>query len=667
MINQTTTRRGSLPIIPKLLPPLLLLLLLLLVSSRAEAKGLLMIGAPLQYVDFAYSLQKSDTSRTQQMTPSYGLSMPFAVLDQTFLEGSFGGSVNYRQNKSTGASDSSSSASILGYSYNVGGIFLKETKAPLSFFASSSESSSQLDFAPTSTETFTSYGINGIIKHTILPMTYSFRHNDSKSDYGTSSFETVQDESNISLSHSLGELMSTTVSAAYQQTKNSGSVVAANTESDQIMLNLTNTLLFSSISPRLGTLTSSVFSQNIGGSFPLDIRTLTETYVSSLGKGLLLQASYTIGSTENNLLSEQTKSGQISVEHRLFDSLRTRFNGTFNNTSNNRGSENSISSGVALMTYTKQLPRDAVLQLEISDGITVRDSKMNSIIQTQINEPIPVVSISQLYPLKNPRVVAGTIEVRDKTSLRLFVSPNDYDIQVVGQITYLSINPSGAIHTGTVLFVTYDYQSDPSGKYTTDTKSASGSYTLFNGRYLFLAQYSESSSTTLSGGQGTYEPPASSLFRVAARANLDDLIFGVEYRNSEDFSTKQKTVEEYVLYTRRVNQNVFDVQASDSYNMYSTTGATTSGTQSEMTQNTLTIGSTWSRPLFRYGRMLLTTNYQMVRGTLPSRDYVTSRFAYDMSLGKTTFHLDAGSVIRMAEAAKTQMNSFLNLSVRRYF
>jgi hypothetical protein len=626
-----------------------------------------MIGAPLQYVDFAYSLQKSDTNRTQQMTPSYGLSVPFAVLDQTFLEGNLGGSISYRQNESSATAGPTSSSSKLGYSYNLGGIFLKETKAPLSFFASSSESTNQADFAPASTETFTSYGINGIIKHTILPLTYSFRHNDSKSDYDTSWFETVQYQSNISLSHRLGELMSTTVSASYDQTKNSGSAATANNELDQITLDLTNTLLFSSISPRLGTLSSSVFSQDVGGAFPLKTRMLTETYVASLGKGLLLQASYTIGSTDNNNLSEQTKSGQISVEHRLFDSLRTRFNGTFNNTANNRGGENSITSGVAVMTYTKQLPRDAVLQLEISDGITVRDSKMNSTIQTQVNEPIPVVSISQLYPLKNPRVVAGTIEVRDKTSLRLFVSPNDYDIQVVGQTTYLSINPSGAIHTGTVLFVTYDYQSDPSGKYTTDTKSASGSYTLLNGRYLFLTQYSESSSTTLSGGQGSYEPPASTLFRAAARANLDELIFGVEYRISEDFSTKQKTVEEYVLYTRRVNQNTFDIQASDSYNIYSTTGATTSGSRSEMTQNTLTIGSTWSRPLFRYGRMLLTTNYQMVRGTLPDRDYLTSRFAYDMSLGKTTLHLDAGTVIRMAETAKTQTNSFLNLSVRRYF
>jgi hypothetical protein len=62
------------------------MLLLVLVSTRAEAKGLLMVDYPTQYVEFAYSLQNNDTRTTHRMTPSYGLSVPFAILDPTFLD-----------------------------------------------------------------------------------------------------------------------------------------------------------------------------------------------------------------------------------------------------------------------------------------------------------------------------------------------------------------------------------------------------------------------------------------------------------------------------------------------------------------------------------------------------------------------------------------------------
>lgn len=658
MIIRTTTNRVCLPIIS--------VLLLTLVYSRAEAKGLLMFDYPTQYIDFAYSLQNSDARTSQRLTPSYGLAVPFAILDPTFLVGSLGGSVNFTQSEFSGTSGQSSSSSQLGYQYNLGGKLLKETAHPVNFFASSTENTTQQDFAPNNIVTYNSYGLNGIIKNNILPLSYSFRHDDTKTVGENSSSETVQDGANIILTYKLNNLMTTSVNGSYQKTRNANSFSAANTSSDQTILNLNNILLLSSIYKRLGSLSSNLFIQNVGGTFPIDTRMLTEAYDSSLGKRLLLGASYSIGSTSTNLNTQQVSAGQVYLEHGLFDSLRTRLTGSFNDTTDNTGGENSITSGTAQVTYTKKLPMDAVLQLEASDGITVRDSKLNSSLQPQLNEQITVASISQLFPLQNPRVTQ-VIEVWDKNHTRLFVTPNDYGTLVIGQTTYITINSAGAIHTGDVISVTYEFQSDPSIKYSTNTMSASAVYTLFNGRYLFQTQYGESSSTLLSGGQGTFAPPESKLFRAAARTNLVYLNMGAEYRFTENFLTRQNTIEEFIYYSKTLDQNNIGLQVSDSYNTYATTGTAGLGTSSEMTSNTLTIGTNWSRPLFLTGRMLLTTNYQMVRGTLPGRDYLSARFAYDLPLGKFQLHLDASSVVRLADTSRTTTNNFVNLSVRRYF
>jgi hypothetical protein len=658
VIIQTTTNRVCLPIIS--------MFLLVLGSSRAEAKGLLMLDYPTQYVEFAYSLQNSDTRTTQRLTPSYGLTVPFAILDPTFLVGSLGGSVNFTQSESSGSSDQSSSSSKLGYQYNAGGILLKETATPFNFYANSTDTTSQQDFSPNSTVTYSTYGINGLIKSKILPVSYSYRHDDSKTDVENSLSETVQDAANVILTHRLNNLMTTSVNGAYLQTKNTNSFSTANTTANQTTLNINNTLLFTNIYNWLGTLSSDLFIQNVSGTYPIETRMLTESYDSSLGKGLLLGASYTIGSTKTTLQSQQVRAGQVFLEHRLFDSLRTRLTGSFNNTDNGAGEGNSITSGTAQMIYTKKFPKDAVLQLEASDGITVRDSKLNSSLQSQQNEQISVVSISQLYPLKNPRVVQ-IFEVRNKNTSQLFLPNVDYDTLVIGQTTFITINPAGGIHTGDVILVTYEFQSDPSIKYSTNTASGSASYTLFNGRYQLQTMYSESSSTLLSGGQGSFAPPESKLFRTAARANLENLIMGAEYRYSDNFSTRQDTFEEFVYYNRLFDQNNLGLQVSHSYNIYSPTGSAGFGTSGELTSNTLTIGTNWSRPLFLTGRMLLTTNYQRVWGTLPTRDYLSARFAYDLPLGKFSLHLDASSVLRIMDNASNSMNNYLNLSIRRYF
>jgi len=65
--------------------------------------------------------------------------------------------------------------------------------------------------------------------------------------------------------------------------------------------------------------------------------------------------------------------------------------------------------------------------------------------------------------------------------------------------------------------------------------------------------------------------------------------------------------------------------------------------------------------------MLLTTNYQRNWGSLPSRDYLSARFSYDLPIGKFKLRLDANTVVRFIESARTTTNNYVNLSIRRYF
>lgn len=655
-MNRAMTARVSIPIIA--------MLFLVLISAQAQAKGLLMFNRPVQYVDVSYQFIKNDASTIQRLTPSYGISVPFAILDPTFLLGTIGGSVKYDLDSASGASSQSSLSSGLGYTYNVNGILLKDSATPVSFFANSTENTTQFDFAPTSTDSFNSYGLSGIIRHQVLPLNYSYQHGDTTTDSGNGSFRTVQDSYNVNASNNYRNFMMNSVNAVLQQNSFTSNSAATSNSMNQFSLTLNNTLLLRTLSKRLGTFTSSLFIQNIGGTLPGDSIMLTETYDGSLGPGLLLGLSYTLGRTGSDLQTEHINAGQGFLEHRLFSSLRTRLSGNFNDTTFSTGGSNTVYSGNAQVTYTKKLPYGAVLQLEVGDGITVQDTKLNKSLQTRLNESVTVAGVSELYPLKSPGVTQVT-DVFDKNHIRKFVTPDDYGTQVIGQITYITINPAGGIHSGDVILVSYEFQADPSIKYSTTTLSTSGSYTLFDGRYLFQVQYSESNSTLSGQGLGTFSPPESKLFRAAARANLHELIFGVEYRNTENFATKQETIEGFTYYYTIIGLNTLGLQASDSFDQYSTT-TTGGGPSSSLTGNTLTVGGNWSRPLFLTGRMLLTTNYQMVRGSLPSRDYLSARFAYDLPLGKFRLHLDASSVLRMVNTGNST-NNYVNLSVRRYF
>ena len=664
MIKVPTARRLS-PI---------LLAVILLVAANAQAKGFFMVGQPFQYVDFTYQLNSSYTgsdkssssSSTQRLTPSYSLSLPYAILDPTFLVGTVNGSLNFNQFFNSGSGAVSSSSNKLGYTYALDGTLLKESKMPVQFFATSTETTTQQDFAPPSNVMITSYGSNAYSRNKVVPTFLMYRHDWTKTTTGPDFFESDQDQASLTSSYNFRNFVNLALNTSYLRNQNNSNQWGANTTTNQYSLNLTNSLLLYNLHNRLGTLTTTLFYLNFKGSYPSDNLQFSVNYDGSLGRALLLGTSYTYGKSNSSNQSQQSNSGQIYLEHRLFDSLRTRLTGTVSYFDyETRGSLDVTNLG-GISTYTKKLPHDAVLQVEVGDNYLVRDSKLTDARQTQFNELIAITPTNFLYSLKNTSVVA-IIEVWDKNHTRRY-SPNiDYELQTTGITGYIFIVPSGNIHSGDTLAVTYEYLVDPSVKYSTNTIYTNGSYTLFGGRYIFQAQYSESQSSLLEGRPGNFTPTDSRYLRFSARANLQNAIFGIQYVSTDNYNTSQQTAEAYMTYNGTIGRNNVGLQLSDTYSHSSVTAYPVSLSSGDSSTNTLVLTASLQRQLFLTGNLQMNASYLMIRGgPTPGQDNVMLRLNYDLPLGKFRLRLDAYSYLRMYNTTRNIITN-VTLSLRRYF
>ena len=666
---------------------LLFLLVLALPEARAQQRGFLLLDRPLQYVDFNYQFRNQDTSSngrstssdSHRLSPGYFLGLNFAILDPNIFIGNISGSARFDQAYYSGSSESSlynfyntsTSGSSSGWRlyYSLSGNIMRRKPVSAAFIAYRTQDWIQQDFAPGYNATTDYLNISSKYRGPVLPTLVRYTYSKTDADnsyYGARTYKNSLLE--LQSNHTYNSLSQTDLSLQYQKTSNSDIFTPEQTYY-QFMASLNNSLLWNFSRNTSASLTSGfTYSNYHGDAYSLNSYQINESMNWFLGRAFKTGANYSYSAQNGSSLnvtdasnSQHSNAVNIWAEHQLYDSLRTRIAGLANFNNYTYGYQNSAS-GIISLDYNKKLPREAVLTLNFSDTYQRNEQKLSQSTVVQYNEQILVTDITQRYPLNFPSVTT-IIEVWDKTQNFKCDTPADYGIETFGFQTFITINPTGRIHTNDVLLVTYGYQLNTDTTYATNTISGGASLSLMNNHYRIFTQYSQTTPYLISGIADYQNQSISRYFNAGIQSfYANGTTLGFRYNYADTYRNQQNYFYAYWWYNGRYGINTYNLTLSDTYTIDNPQHVVFGKSQH---LNTLQVSANVSRPVFRNGQIQLSANYLMTRiDTIQDNFYVT--LTYSMRLGKFLLWCTAQSLLNDTSAV-TMWNNSINLTMRRYF
>ena len=398
---------------------------------------------------------------------------------------------------------------------------------------------------------------------------------------------------------------------------------------------------------------------NTTGEQSLTTAQITETLSQTLGRALQSGASYSYSVQQAPQQTTHSQAGNMWLTHQLFESLRTQLNlqGTSNEIGD--GSQTQIT-GSGNLIYQKKLPRNSDLQIQVGDSYQWNDQQMANSVVTQLNESIKITDITLSYPLANHNVTAIS-QVFNSTETIKYQDPADYGTFVIGNITYITINPTGLIHTGDVLLVTYQYMVDTDLTFTANTVSASASVTLFSNLLSVFGQFSDTQQHLISGNDtfaklGNYKTAS-----LGAQANVTNNTFGAKYIYTYNPGITEDSFNGYWWYSAVFGKNQLRLSLTDTYNSW-----TDNVTQAKNHNNALNAYVTANRQFTRSAQGSLAAGYIRTNGsTSENSAYFKAVLTY--VLGKFQFWVNAQSLLNNYTNQSQTLNNTVSLQVRRNF
>jgi hypothetical protein len=646
---------------------LLNILFLALPEARAGQAGLLLLEHPTQYVEFDYNYLglrdstqggASTTSDQNRLSPSYFISVPFAIFNPDIFLGDVNLRVKYEEDFFSSSKGLSQENSDTNLYYGVAGTFLRKKLFTFSFYANSQNIWQQEEFTPGYDETNTNYGGEADYKNARFPVKVRYDHNGSEytSLSGLQSYD--NDTLSIQTSNSFRNFMETDLSLQDRWIQNSNAAALPVYSLNEITASLNNSVWWKFGPNTPGYLTSNLTYLDSTGDQPLTSSQITETVTQSLGKALKSGASYGYSVQESPQESTHAQSGNFWLSHQLFQSLRTQINlqGTSNQFGD--GSQTQVT-GTGTLIYQKQLPNDSTLQLQVSDSYQWNDQEVLNSVRTQFNETIKVTDISLRYLLANRNVLTIS-EVWNKDHTVRFTDPADFGTYVFGNMTYITINPTGQIHTGDVLLVTYQYSLDTDLTFAANTVSTSGNLSLYGNLLSIFAQYSDTQQHLLGGSDAYAMLGNARTASVGAQSNLANQTIGVQYISTNNPSINEDSLNAYWWYTGVFGNNQLKLTIADTYNSW-----VDNSTSVRAHENALNASATVIRQFSRSSQGSLAGGYIRSDGSTNQRSaYV--KLTYSYILGKLHFWATAQSLLN-DYSNQSLMNNTINLIVRRYF
>lgn len=615
--------------------------------------------------DYSYNKTANSSSSNHALQESYNTSLQFALFDPRIFDANLQGIIDFDQNWSKDST--SSSGSSTSYQYNFSGSGLNKSRIPFTLLSFHTTDTVQNTFTPpTTTDTAgNEFGISFL--NDKLKSNFHYARNSTDSKTAGISSSSTSNMYMYTAEHLYGTFSTTSFSAAFSD-QSGGTSNGERLTSSNNSLGLSNSLRFGT-QKNYSLLSQFQLSNSMTDKLPLRNFTYSEAFDATLGRALYLNTTYTLTNYRSTDLAGQIQEntqnqGDISITHKLFESLNTELHGTADLNKNSDGTDDRYSVW-GDTTYNKKISTGSNLMLGVRKGYDLVDRNVSSGMTTVRDERHATVHQGDVIQLA---LADGTLRsvsaVTSRNPIFTYIEGVDYTVNyTLGRITILSgggvrIDMDG---TGTDLYITYTLYKDPKLKYSSDTLSLTSGLSLLDSRLNIGASWSKSGQTVISGPALNSLQNSRSL-SLYISGNYNPYFASFAYRNLVVGDLTSQAFEGNVMaHWQTANAN-FSLTARDTYNVYDATLNSVA-----YWDNNADMTISYSRYLMSNTMLTLQGNANDSRAELqPTKDSLSLRVNSQTVFNKITINLN-GQTAWIFDQNGTTRNDSVHVDLTRYF
>ncbi|MDW7645606.1 MAG: hypothetical protein SCI25_11215 [Desulfuromonadales bacterium] len=650
------------------------LFLILPSGVMAQPKALFLLGDFRSWGEAAYELngysRSSSGSRTyssadHDLEESFHFEGLYGLLDHRWWSGRFSVDLGLAQtlSRSDGRGDDRDLEGVRGDFYLDGRLFDK-SPAPASFLTSYAQERVLVPFGRDYDRTVTSNSVGLQLHNDYLPASILYRSNETQTDGLSLDRTQTVEETRFQVSHRVYSLSQSGFTASRMRNATTYATSLSALESDSYEVAVTNQLTFGNVA-RPHTLDSRYRLSSETGSRQSE-RTLWEERLRLIpGKALTVTAAHTLNRDETEGQRRDRQREEFSLEHRLFSSLVTRVQADLEKREYNNGEEQTRG-GALNLSYTKQLPGDSRLGLNLGRRVAMTDRDLASNELTVVAESLLVTDGRDF--LEQNFIVPSTVRVFSADRLILYQEGIDFELEVVGARTELLVLDLAAIPTGTDLSVDYSYRVDQSIDYTTTTDNLSFTLNTLGNTWEMKVNYGRSRQEPDGPDPGSLYLSDTRFTLVGIDHNFDGGSAGVHYEDMRSDWQNQQSIVGNLFRRRDLFAGQLALRLKNQYTLTETLLKSAEGApvSRDTRRNVLSLSADFGRVVHHNGRLNLRGLGRVSRGDGIHEDNLSVTLGYQYWLGRMEFRLQS-EVEWMWSDESRERNDYLYLYVRRYF
>lgn len=446
----------------------------LFLASEVFAQGTVVLGRREGFVEFGYQGDQTKSTthgvtdfllRQRRFDERVGLRGNLYVVDPSLATLSYGASFGFFQDSlSVTGQQLPQTGRLLGY--DLGGDFFPEKDYSSTVFANRADSIESREFIGTTETLNQNRGARVFLKSFFLPSTLSYRQefSDEMSRFGDS-LGRMEYSRNIVEYDGRNHWKSHDVAAHYEFADVQDHIQHAFSYLSNTA-NFNDRFSFGEDVPKL--LTSSLNFMRRGGSLEFSSLNLNEDLRIKHSQSLSTGYHYVLSRFNTGFGGSTTSQTAIaSLQHRLYESLRTAVNLTGSLVSFPNGGER-IFGARGDTDYQKKLPGHGRLLANLGGLYEINDNHLQGR-EIPIFQERHTVRIGVPVRLDQLRAIPDSVLISGETGT-IFEEGPDYFVRFVGDFTEIDILPSGRIRDGGIILVDYRVSVSPSIMFS--TKSA---------------------------------------------------------------------------------------------------------------------------------------------------------------------------------------------------
>ena len=618
----------------------------------------------LKYIDLNIEAEQSSSSggsshisyQRLYVAPTVGIGWDYFLYHPDLLTYAILAEPGYVWDES-GSAGSSSKQSELLLNGSLNATLLQLKPYATTLFANASHNTSQINFYNSVVQDVTGFG--GVTGYREGPVPFLVTFQKTTCDTTGFAYDSSSDQTALNLHAQNARSNGNNTDLTYQYQNMTWSTSMGNadtTESHYLTVNDEEHFKKSAFDTRL------LFNQSDDANSSFDSLSLTLDYSVEHTPHLRSFYDYSFSRDASEGGNSTQHAASVGLQHQLYESLSSSLDvhGASSSSDYNGSTSDLLSAGMdASVNYSKRLGSWGHLMLGNSAIFEQTDQQSVGTISHVYNES--VIMTNQPVRLSQSRVIAASVTVVDSaTHLPLLVNVN-YTLTQIGEVWEIqSVGPLDPFYGKTAL-VSYDFQPNPSGSYSTFSDTMQARLELWRGLADIHARYSLTDNKADSPG---FVFENTEQFQAGADFNWKHLRLAADYTDSRSSLYSYysySTAETYS--TPATTHSTLGINLRQQWSYYPSSGSA-ANPNNEVTYFDYMLRYEWSPDSMLNWNA--ETGLQQQRGNGQDQDLFAARTYLNWMVGKLNVHLGY-EYENQRYPAEMRERHFVFLRVRRNF